>query len=132
MKLSVLDQSPVRQGVTPADALRETIELAQHVDRLGYRRYRLAEHHSSPGLASTAPEILITRIAAETWHLRVGSGGMVLSHYNALKVAETFRTLGRPCPINLRLRSLLWVLQKAPRGPCRRFSPCTASDRWLR
>ena len=93
MKLSVLDQSPVRQGVTPADALRETIELAQHVDRLGYHRYWLAEHHSSPGLASTAPEILITRIAAETRHLRVGSGGVMLSHYSPLKVAETFRML---------------------------------------
>jgi luciferase family oxidoreductase group 1 len=93
MKLSVLDQSPVRQGVSPADALQETIELARHVDRLGYHRYWLAEHHSSPGLASTAPEILVARIAAETRHLRVGSGGVMLSHYSALKVAETFRML---------------------------------------
>lgn len=93
MKLSVLDQSPVRQGVTPADAVHETIELARHVDGLGYHRYWLAEHHSSPGLASTAPEILITKIAGETRHLRVGSGGVMLSHYSALKVAETFRML---------------------------------------
>jgi luciferase family oxidoreductase group 1 len=93
MKLSVLDQSPVRQGVTPADAVRETLELARHVDTLGYHRYWLAEHHSSPGLASTAPEILITRVAAETRHLRVGSGGVMLSHYSPLKVAETFRML---------------------------------------
>ena len=93
MKLSVLDQSPVRQGVTPAGAVGETIELARHVDALGYHRYWLAEHHSSPGLASTAPEILITRVAAETRHLRVGSGGIMLSHYSSLKVAETFRML---------------------------------------
>jgi luciferase family oxidoreductase group 1 len=93
MKLSVLDQSPVRQGVTPGDAVRETVELARHVDALGYHRYWLAEHHSSPGLASTAPEILITRVAAETRHLRVGSGGIMLSHYSPLKVAETFRML---------------------------------------
>jgi luciferase family oxidoreductase group 1 len=93
MKLSVLDQSPVREGVTPADAVRETLELARHVDALGYHRYWLAEHHSSPGLASTAPEILITRVAAETRHLRVGSGGVMLSHYSPLKVAETFRML---------------------------------------
>ncbi len=93
MKLSVLDQSPVRQGVTPAGAVGETIELARHVDALGYHRYWLAEHHSSPGLASTAPEILITRVAAETRHLRVGSGGVMLSHYSSLKVAETLRML---------------------------------------
>jgi luciferase family oxidoreductase group 1 len=93
MKLSVLDQSPVREGVTPADAVRETLELARHVDALSYHRYWLAEHHSSPGLASTAPEILITRVAAETRHLRVGSGGVMLSHYSPLKVAETFRML---------------------------------------
>ncbi len=93
LSLSVLDQSPVRQGATPRDALMETIELARHVDRLGYRRYWLAEHHSSPGLAGSAPEIMVARIAAETTHLRVGSGGVMLSHYSSLKVAEQFRLL---------------------------------------
>jgi len=93
MQLSVLDQSPVREGVTPRDALLETVELARHVDRLGYRRYWLAEHHSSPGLAGTAPEIMVGRVAAETKHLRVGSGGVMLSHYSSLKVAEQFRML---------------------------------------
>src|SRR5579875_1186849 len=91
MKLSVLDQSPV--GASAAEAVRETIALARHVDRLGYHRYWLAEHHGSPGLASTAPEILIARVAAETRFLRVGSGGVMLSHYSPLKVAETFRML---------------------------------------
>jgi luciferase family oxidoreductase group 1 len=93
LALSVLDQSPVRQGVTPRDALLETVELARHVERLGYRRYWLAEHHSSPGLAGTAPEIMVARVAAETTHLRVGSGGVMLSHYSPLKVAEQFRML---------------------------------------
>lgn len=93
LTLSVLDQSPVRQGVTPRDALLETIELARHVDRLGYRRYWLAEHHGSPGLAGSAPEIMVARVAAETQHLRVGSGGVMLSHYSSLKVAEQFRLL---------------------------------------
>jgi luciferase family oxidoreductase group 1 len=93
LTLSVLDQSPVRQGVTPRDALLETIELARHVERLGYRRYWLAEHHSSPGLAGTAPEIMVARVAAETTHLRVGAGGVMLSHYSPLKVAEQFRML---------------------------------------
>lgn len=93
LKLSVLDQSPVREGVTPRDALLETIELARHVDALGYCRYWLAEHHGSPGLAGSAPEIMVARVAAETSHLRVGSGGVMLSHYSSLKVAEQFRML---------------------------------------
>jgi luciferase family oxidoreductase group 1 len=93
LSLSVLDQSPVRQGVTPRDALLETIELARHVDRLGYRRYWLAEHHGTPALAGSAPEIMIARIAAETQRIRVGSGGVMLSHYSSLKVAEQFRML---------------------------------------
>jgi luciferase family oxidoreductase group 1 len=93
LNLSVLDQSPVRQGVTPRDALLETIELARHVEALGYRRYWLAEHHATPALAGSAPEIMIARIAAETSHIRVGSGGVMLSHYSSLKVAEQFRML---------------------------------------
>lgn len=93
LTLSVLDQSPVRQGVTPRHALLETIELARHVEALGYRRYWLAEHHATPALAGSAPEIMIARIAAETRHIRVGSGGVMLSHYSSLKVAEQFRML---------------------------------------
>jgi luciferase family oxidoreductase group 1 len=93
LTLSVLDQSPIRTGQTPADAIRETLALAQAVDRLGYRRYWLAEHHSSDGLAGSAPEILIGQVAARTRQIRVGSGGVMLSHYSALKVAENFRLL---------------------------------------
>jgi luciferase family oxidoreductase group 1 len=93
LTLSVLDQSPIRAGGTPAQAIAESVELARMVERWGYQRYWLAEHHSSDGLAGTAPEILITRIAAATSTLRVGSGGVMLSHYSALKVAETFRML---------------------------------------
>ncbi|HZK88560.1 MAG TPA: LLM class flavin-dependent oxidoreductase [Stellaceae bacterium] len=93
LALSVLDQSPVRQGVTPRDALMETIELARHAEALGYRRYWLAEHHATPALAGSAPEIMIARIAAETSRIRVGSGGVMLSHYSSLKVAEQFRML---------------------------------------
>ncbi|HTW51879.1 MAG TPA: LLM class flavin-dependent oxidoreductase [Stellaceae bacterium] len=93
LSLSVLDQSPVRQGVTPRDALLETIELAKHCEALGYRRFWLAEHHATPALAGSAPEIMIARIAAETSRIRVGSGGVMLSHYSSLKVAEQFRML---------------------------------------
>lgn len=88
-----MDQSPVSEGSTPADALRNSIELARLADRLGYERYWIAEHHAMEMLASPAPEILITRIAAETSRIRVGSGGIMLPHYSSLKVAETFRML---------------------------------------
>jgi luciferase family oxidoreductase group 1 len=93
LSLSVLDQSPIRSGRTPADAIQETLELATAADRLGYRRYWLAEHHSSEGLAGSAPEILIGQVAARTSRIRVGSGGVMLSHYSPLKVAESFRVL---------------------------------------
>ncbi len=92
-RLSVLDQSPVRSGGTAADALHETLELAQACDRWGYHRYWLAEHHSTPGLAGSSPEVLIGQVAARTRHLRVGAGGIMLQHYSPLKVAECFRVL---------------------------------------
>lgn len=93
MKLSVIDQSPVAEGFTPADALRNTIELARLADRLGYARYWIAEHHAIPALASPAPEVLLARVGAETSRIRLGSGGVMLPHYSALKVAENFRVL---------------------------------------
>ena len=93
MILGVLDQSPIRSGASPADAIQETLVLAEHADRLGYSRYWLAEHHSSGGLAGTAPEVLIGQVAARTSRIRVGSGGVMLSHYSPLKVAESFRVL---------------------------------------
>ena len=93
LRLSVLDQSPVRSGGTPADTIQETLELAQACDRLGYHRYWLAEHHSTPGLAGSSPEILIGQVAARTRRIRVGSGGVMLQHYSPLKVAENFRVL---------------------------------------
>ena len=91
--LSVLDQSPIRRGGTPAEALAETVRLAQLADRLGYERYWVAEHHNTSALASTAPEVLIGQIATHTDSIRVGSGGVMLPHYSALKVAENFRLL---------------------------------------
>ncbi len=93
VKLSVLDQSPIRSGGTAADALRETIELAQITERLGYHRYWVAEHHGSASFAGSSPEVLISTIAAHTSRIRVGSGGVMLMHYSPLKVAENFRLL---------------------------------------
>jgi luciferase family oxidoreductase group 1 len=93
MQLSVLDQSPIRKDGTAADAVAETIALAKACDRLGYHRYWLAEHHNSNSFAGSCPEILIGRVAQETARLRVGSGGVMLTHYSPLKVAEQFRML---------------------------------------
>ena len=91
--LSVVDQAPVRRGGSGAEALRESVELAVATEALGYRRFWVAEHHNLPSIASTSPEILIGQIAARTRSIRVGSGGVMLSHYSALKVAENFRVL---------------------------------------
>ncbi|MGH9120366.1 MAG: LLM class flavin-dependent oxidoreductase [Acidimicrobiales bacterium] len=91
--LSVLEQSPVTSGSTPAMALGETVELACLAEQLGYRRFWLAEHHNTTSIAGTAPEILLTHIAGETGSIKVGTGGVLLSYYSPLKVAETFRTL---------------------------------------
>lgn len=91
--LSVLDLSPVVSGSTPSEALRNTLNLARLADKLGYTRYWLAEHHNSPSIASSAPEIMIGQIARETARIRVGSGGIMLPNHAPLKVAEWFRTL---------------------------------------
>ncbi len=96
--LSVVDQSPMREGSTAGTALRETIDLAVAVESLGYHRYWVAEHHSIPNFAGTSPEMLIGQIAAQTETIRVGSGGVMLSHYSSLKVAENFSLLNSLYP----------------------------------
>ncbi|HEX8349781.1 MAG TPA: MsnO8 family LLM class oxidoreductase, partial [Hymenobacter sp.] len=93
LRLSVLDQSPVPQGSTARQAIQNTLELARLTDRLGYSRYWVSEHHNTSSLAGTTPEVLLARLGAETEHLRLGSGGVMLPHYSALKVAENFRML---------------------------------------
>ncbi len=98
MLLSVLDQSTIVTGRTPGESIRESLELARHAEALGYHRYWLAEHHNSDSQAGTAPEILIAAIAATTRRIRVGSAGVMLPHYSALKVAEQFRVLDAIAP----------------------------------
>jgi luciferase family oxidoreductase group 1 len=93
LRLSVLDQSPVPEGSTPGQAIANSIALAKRVDGLGYRRFWMSEHHAMDTLAGSAPEILLARIGGETKRIRIGSGGIMLPHYSALKVAEVFRTL---------------------------------------
>lgn len=93
LPLSVLDLSPISAGATGRDALRNSVDLAQRVDMLGYTRYWLAEHHNMRSLACSSPEIMIGQIAAATTELRVGSGGVMLPNHAPLKVAENFRVL---------------------------------------
>jgi luciferase family oxidoreductase group 1 len=97
-KLSLLDKSPVAPGLNGADALSASVKLAKRAEELGYHRYWLAEHHNIPGLASSAPETLIAYILAKTSKIRVGSGGVMLQHYSAYKIAETFNLLASLAP----------------------------------
>jgi len=93
LPLGVLDLTPVPSGSTGADALRNTLDLARAADSWGYSRYWLAEHHNTPGMASSAPEVMIGQVAAATERIRVGAGGVMLPNHSALRVAETFRVL---------------------------------------
>jgi luciferase family oxidoreductase group 1 len=90
LRLSVLDQSPISEGSTGADALRNSVDLATFAESLGYQRYWVAEHHGTPALACASPEALIGPIGAMTSRIRVGSGGVMLPHYSPLRVAEAF------------------------------------------
>lgn len=93
MKLSILDQIPIPAHTTAQQALANSVALAKLGDELGYTRFWLAEHHNTLSLASSAPEISIATIAAQTNNIRVGSGGIMSMHYSALKIAEVFNTL---------------------------------------
>jgi luciferase family oxidoreductase group 1 len=90
---SVLDLAPIPKGGTAADAYKRTVDLAQHVEKWGYTRYWLAEHHNNPGVASSATSILIGHVAGHTSHIRVGSGGIMLPNHAPLVIAEQFGTL---------------------------------------
>jgi len=93
MKISVLDQSPAALGKSQHLAIAESLALARRCDQLGYHRYWVSEHHNSDSIVGTAPEILMAAIAATTSRIRIGSAGVMLPHYSALKVAEQFRVL---------------------------------------
>ncbi len=103
LRLSVVDQVPLRHGDSAAEALGECVELARTVERLGYQRFWIAEHHNASSFACTSPEVLIPLAAAATRHLRIGSGGMLLRNTSALKTAELFRTLSSCFPHRLDL-----------------------------
>ena len=96
--LSILDLAPVTVGSTPAQTFTNTLELAQRAERLGYRRFWLAEHHNMPGIASAATAVLIGHVAGGTSTIRVGAGGVMLPNHAPLQVAEQFGTLGALYP----------------------------------
>ncbi|MGM8364897.1 LLM class flavin-dependent oxidoreductase [Virgibacillus sp. W0181] len=91
--LSVLDLAPVNEGSTPAESFPKSVDLAQHVEKLGFNRYWLAEHHNMPGIASSATSVLIGHIAGATNEMRVGAGGIMLPNHATLVIAEQFGTL---------------------------------------
>ena len=90
---SVLDLAPIVQGGTASQSLANTLDLARHAERLGYRRYWLAEHHNMPGIASAATSVVIAHVAAGTSTIRVGAGGIMLPNHSPLVIAEQFGTL---------------------------------------
>ena len=110
-RLSLLDKAPVLQGETPTAALQRTLQLAQLAEEWGYHRFWLAEHHNTAQLASSSPEVLIAWIVAQTRHIRVGSGGVMLQHYSPYKVAENFNLLASLAPGRIDLG-----IGKAPGG----------------
>jgi luciferase family oxidoreductase group 1 len=93
VRLSILDQSPVIEGLGARRAIEETLALARRADELGYQRYWLAEHHAIAALADPCPEVLLARLGAETRRLRIGTGGVLLPYYSAFRTAESFRML---------------------------------------
>ncbi|MFI4869348.1 MAG: LLM class flavin-dependent oxidoreductase [Steroidobacterales bacterium] len=98
MPFSILDLSPIVEGASATDALRNTLELARHAEALGYRRFWLAEHHNMPGIASAATAVVIGHVAAGTRSIRVGSGGVMLPNHAPLVIAEQFGTLASLYP----------------------------------
>ncbi|WP_047152721.1 LLM class flavin-dependent oxidoreductase [Aneurinibacillus tyrosinisolvens] len=98
MKISILDQSPISNGSSPAEALAQTARLLQRAEQLGYTRYWVAEHHGMTSLANPSPEVLLGRLGALTSTIRIGSGAVLLPHYSPYKVAENFNLLSTLYP----------------------------------
>jgi alkanesulfonate monooxygenase SsuD/methylene tetrahydromethanopterin reductase-like flavin-dependent oxidoreductase (luciferase family) len=112
-QISVLDKSPVAEGASPEQALRNSLQLAQRAEQLGYHRYWFAEHHAAPTLASPAPEVLAAWVLAQTRRIRIGSGGVMLRHYAPYKVAENFNLLAALAP-----GAWIWAWARRP-AACR-------------
>ncbi|PLS09544.1 LLM class flavin-dependent oxidoreductase [Neobacillus cucumis] len=98
MKLSILDQAPISSNQTAREALNESMKLAQMGEKFGYIRYWIAEHHDLPGLACSAPEVMLSYIGANTSRIRIGSGAVLLPHYKPFKIAEVYNMLATLFP----------------------------------
>lgn len=98
VELSILDQAPVSELQTGAEAARNAVKLAQEGEKLGYKRMWMAEHHNTPLFGSPSPELIISHIAARTEKIRVGTGGIMLMHYSPYKIAENIKTLSALAP----------------------------------
>ena len=127
MKLSLVDLSTVLPGETRHDALMHSIEVAQHIEKLGFERIWVAEHHGSGSIAGRAPEVLIAAIAANTKTIRVGSGSVLLNHYSPFKVVEVFCTLNELYPDRIDLGA-----GRATTGPVTDFALQQIRDRQFR
>ncbi|GAA3585902.1 LLM class flavin-dependent oxidoreductase [Gibbsiella greigii] len=129
-RLSILDKSPLAEGEHAERALQRTLALARQAESWGYHRFWLAEHHNSPRLASPAPEVLIPWLLAHTSHIRIGSGGVMLQHYSAYKVAETFNLLANLAPgrVDLGIGKAPGGLPLASRALQRGIDPALRGD----
>lgn len=98
MKVSILDQTQLTDKTNAETEFRNTVELAKYLDELGYTRYWLSEHHSTDALAGSAPEILASYLLGQTQKIKIGTGGVMLPHYSAYKVAEMFQVMSALAP----------------------------------
>ncbi|TXK79827.1 LLM class flavin-dependent oxidoreductase [Paenibacillus sp. N3.4] len=98
LRLGLLDQSPIGEGLTASEAFQQTLELVQQAEALGYHRFWVSEHHDSEGVVGSSPEVLISYLLAKTNRIRIGSGGVMLQHYSPYKVAENFNVLASLAP----------------------------------
>jgi hypothetical protein len=128
---SVLDLSPITEGSDAGQALRNSLDLARHVEALGYQRYWMAEHHNLPGIASAATAVALAHVAAGTTSIRIGAGGIMLPNHAPLLIAEQFGTLAALHPGRLRpgrrykpFRVLVWTCRSgsSARAPLARSS----------
>jgi luciferase family oxidoreductase group 1 len=123
LKLSILDQSAAAEGRGQDATIRQTLALAEKAEALGYHRFWVSEHHSHPSIVGSAPEVLMAAIAARTQRIRIGSAGVMLPHYSALKVAEQFRVLDALAPGRI---DPAWAARRAAMGAPRNCSTLIA------
>src|SRR5215204_23823 len=131
--LSVLDLAPIPQGSTAAEALRRSLDLAQHAERWGFHRFWLAEHHGMPGIASAATSVVMAHIAGGSSTIRVGAGGIMLPNHSPLVIAEQFGTLASLFPgrIDLGLGRAPGTDQLTVRALRIRLPPTASPTMWL-